>query len=234
MPTITIGSSKGGCGKSTTAVALASEFKSANTEVCIIDADAQATVDQWYKRRSARTDQTPIPVIYAGDIPRDTEIISIIEEAKKRYAVVIIDVAGIQSQRMQYAISRSDYWIIPQQATSPDASATNALIKNDMVAIETMRGGRPIAHKVLITRTNQLIVSGNAKFVIEETKRAVPTFAQELHQCDALSAMDLYAKTLEEIQTDGDAKADKPRAWAQAIIREMLEDMSTNRKSEAA
>ena len=46
--------------------------------------------------------------------------------------------------------------------------------------------------------------------------------------------MDLYAKTLEEIQTDGDAKADKPRAWAQAIIREMLEDMSTNRKSEAA
>ena len=226
MPTITIASSKGGCGKSTTAVALASEFKSAGTDVCIIDADAQATVFNSHRRRTANSAASEIRVFYAGDISRDTEIISIIEDAKQKYRVVLIDVAGVQSQRMQYAVSRSDYWIIPQQATSPDAAATNALLKNDMLAIQTMRGGLPIAHKVLITRTNPLIVSNNARYVIEETAKVVPTFSDELHQYDAFAAMDLYAKTLDEIQADENAKADKARAITQSIIRELLEDMS--------
>ena len=38
--------------------------------------------------------------------------------------------------------------------------------------------------------------------------------------------MDLYAKTLDEIQADENAKADKARAITQSIIRELLEDMS--------
>ena len=50
MPTIVFASPKGGAGKSTSAVLLATELAAKNASVTIIDADPNRPVSRWAKR----------------------------------------------------------------------------------------------------------------------------------------------------------------------------------------
>ncbi|MDE2439458.1 MAG: ParA family protein [Betaproteobacteria bacterium] len=222
MPIITVGSPKGGCGKTTTVLALASEIRSSGHEVCIIDADDQLSAFNWYQSWKPKD---RITVLNASNLARDIEIRAHIIEAAKEHTFVIIDPAGRAAQRMQWAASLSDYWIIPQQPTALDVDATRKILEEDMEAVVGMRGGRPIPFRVLITRTNPLIDSMNVKHVIEATKQHAPIFDAQLRQYDAFPAMGLYHMTLEEIQAAKLANADRPRLFAQQILAQILEDL---------
>jgi chromosome partitioning protein len=222
MPIITVGSPKGGCGKTTTVLALASEIRSSGHEVCIIDADDQLSAFNWYQSWKPKD---RIKVLNASSLARDIEIRDHIIAAAKEHSFVIIDPAGRSAQRMQWAASLSDYWIIPQQATALDVDATRKILEEDMHAVVMMRGGRVIPYRVLITRTNALIDSTNVKHVIEGTRQHAPVFDAQLRQYDAYSAMALYHMTLEEIQDAKLANADRPRLFAQHILAQMLEDI---------
>lgn len=222
MPIITVGSSKGGCGKTTTVLALASEIRSAGQEVCIIDADDQLSAFNWYEKWTAKD---RITVVNASNLTRDIEIRGHIAAAAEKYPFVIVDPAGMRSQRMQWAVSVSDMWIIPQKATSLDAAATASLLDLDMEAIIGMRGGQSIAHRILFTMTNPLILSRNERHVVESTKAKAPVFDAELQQFDAYAAMDLYGLTLEEIELQGVANASKPRRYAGQILKQAIDDI---------
>lgn len=222
MPVITVGSSKGGCGKTTTVLALASEIRSAGQGVCVIDADDQLSAYNWYEKWQAKD---RITVINASNLNRDIEIRAHITEAAAKYPFVIVDPAGMRSQRMQWAASLSDIWIIPQKATSLDAAATANLLDVDMEAIVGMRGGRPIPHRILFTMTNPLIMSRNERHVVNATKAKAPVFDAELRQYDAYAAMDLYGLTLEEVERDGVANAEKPRKYAAEVLAQTIEDI---------
>ena len=54
MPVILVGSIKGGVGKSTSALALASEIRSAGQTVHIIDTDKQNSLFRWYQDWEAK------------------------------------------------------------------------------------------------------------------------------------------------------------------------------------
>jgi chromosome partitioning protein len=224
MPIITVGSSKGGCGKTTTVLALASEIRSAGQRVCVIDADDQLSAFNWYQKWGAKD---RITVVDASNLSRDIDILAHIKKAAAEFPFVIIDPAGMRSQRMQWAASLSDLWIMPQKATSLDAAATANLLNVDMDAVVGMRGGRPITHRILFTMTNPLIVSRNERHVIASTKAKAPVFEAELRQYDAYAAMDLYGLTLEEVQSSGAANAEKPRDYAKEILAQAIADIST-------
>lgn len=222
MPVITVGSSKGGCGKTTTVLALASEIRSAGQGVCIIDADDQLSAYNWYQKWQAKD---LITVVDASSLNRDIDIRAHIKDAAAKFPFVIVDPAGMRSQRMQWAASLSDMWIIPQKATSLDAAATANLLEVDMEAIVGMRGGRPIPHRILFTMTNQLILSRNERHVVNATKAKAPVFDAELRQYDAYAAMDLYGLTLAEVQSQGVANAEKPRKYAAAVLGQTIEEI---------
>jgi chromosome partitioning protein len=231
MPIITVGSSKGGCGKTTTVLALASEIRSAGQGVCIIDADDQLSAYSWYQKWQAKDH---ITVVDASNLSRDIDILGHIKKAAAEFSFVIIDPAGMRSQRMQWAASLSDLWIIPQKATSLDAAATANLLDVDMDAVVGMRGGRSIAHRILFTMTNPLILSRNERHIVNATKAKAPVFDEELRQYDAYSAMDLYGLTLEEVATEGVANAEKPRKYAAQILRQAIEDIKAATKGEGS
>ena len=54
MPVITIAQSKGGAGKTTLALALASEFEALGGSVHMLDADRQNSLLNWYRDREAK------------------------------------------------------------------------------------------------------------------------------------------------------------------------------------
>ena len=80
MPTIVFASPKGGAGKSTSAVVLATELARARAGVTIIDADPNKPVSKWAKRPGKPENLTVV-----ADAAEDT-IIGQIDQASRQSA----------------------------------------------------------------------------------------------------------------------------------------------------
>ena len=149
MPTIVFLTPKGGAGKSTSAVLLASELANRGGAVTIIDADPNKPVSHWAKRA-----QLPKRISVVGDVSEDT-IIDQIEEAARASAFVIVDLEGTASVMASYATSRADLVIIPTQGSHLDAAESAKAIK--LVRSQEKAFGRKIPFAILFTRTSVAI-----------------------------------------------------------------------------
>lgn len=107
MPTIVFASPKGGVGKSTSAVLLATELATRGATVTTIDADPNKPLSRW-----ARRPGKPDTLAVIADVTEDF-IIDEIEKAAQKTAFVIVDLEGTASMMVGYAMSRSDLVIIP-------------------------------------------------------------------------------------------------------------------------
>ena len=75
MPVIALASPKGGCGKSTSAILLATELATRGTTVTIIDADPNRPISRWSKKPGV-----PERLTVVSDVSEDT-LIDAIEKA---------------------------------------------------------------------------------------------------------------------------------------------------------
>ena len=116
MPTIVFASPKGGSGKSTSAVLLATQLAVKGAEVTILDADANKPVSHWAKLPGKPDNLTVIASI------SENTIIDDIETAAQKTPFVVVDLEGTASMMVAYAISRADLVIIPTQGSQLDAS----------------------------------------------------------------------------------------------------------------
>ena len=114
MPTIVFANPKGGAGKSTAAVILATQLARRGVQVTILDADPNKPVSEW-ARRGALDNLTVIAQI------SEATIIDEIDAAAEKTPFVIVDLEGTASMMVAYAISRADLVIIPTQASQLDA-----------------------------------------------------------------------------------------------------------------
>src|SRR5713101_9084943 len=101
MPTIVFASPKGGAGKSTSAVLLATELALKGASVTIIDADPNKPVSQWAARQGH-----PETLTVISDVTEKT-IIDEIENAARQASFVIVDLEGTANMMVAYAISRA-------------------------------------------------------------------------------------------------------------------------------
>jgi chromosome partitioning protein len=114
MPTISFASSKGGAGKSTSAVLLATELAQRGTTVTIIDADPNQPVLRW-----SRKPGKPETLIVIGGVTEET-LIDAIDDAARKTAFVIVDLEGTASVMVAHAMTRSDLVIIPTKGSELD------------------------------------------------------------------------------------------------------------------
>src|ERR1017187_38219 len=122
MPTIVFASPKGGAGKSTSAVLLATELALKGAGATILDADPNKPVSHW-----ARRGGWPGNLTVVADIS-ESSIIDEIDNAARKAAFVVVDLEGTASMMVAYAISRADLVIIPTQGSQLDAAeATKAI-----------------------------------------------------------------------------------------------------------
>jgi chromosome partitioning protein len=121
MPTIVFASPKGGAGKSTSAVVLATELAGQGASVTVIDADPNKPVSRWAKRPGKPASFTVV------DDVSENAILDQIDQAATQTAFVIVDLEGTRSLMVGYAISRADLVIVPTQGSLLDATeAANA------------------------------------------------------------------------------------------------------------
>ena len=123
MPVITFASPKGGAGKTTAALLLATELAVKEFHVTVIDADPL----KWIKNWSQLPDK-PANLEVLADLTEDT-IIEAIDQAQSRSQFVIIDLEGTASTIVAYALSRSDFVLVPIQPSTMDARAGAMIVK---------------------------------------------------------------------------------------------------------
>lgn len=118
---ILLGSQKGGCGKSTTAVNLCAEFARTGGDVVLVDADRQGTAARWAQDRQTKT----VPVVHC--VQKFDNIRETLFDLDKRYGFVVVDAAGRDSRELRTAMTAANVLLIPFRPSQPDLDTLPAL-----------------------------------------------------------------------------------------------------------
>lgn len=219
MPVIVMASPKGGVGKSTCAVLLASEFAQMGAEVVVLDCDPNKSLTRWASHG------TPKGVTVLSEIGR-SEIVPAIRKADGDGRIVIVDLEGVASQLVSRAISQADLVIVPMQATALDAeigSEALALIREEEEAL-----GRSIRHAVVLTKTSAAVKSRVQKELEEQLRGAgIDVIEPSLVARAAFAELFSFGRDLTAMMDDPamvtGGKVEKARENAQAFAEAVYE-----------
>jgi chromosome partitioning protein len=112
---ILIGSQKGGCGKSTTAVNMSAELAGRGHDVVLVDADRQCTSANWAMDRVENPVLAKVHCVQKYENIRDTLL-----DLDKRYEYVIVDAAGRDSRELRTGMTAAHILIVPFRPSQPD------------------------------------------------------------------------------------------------------------------
>ncbi|GAA4186909.1 hypothetical protein GCM10023069_71460 [Shinella granuli] len=106
MPVVCAANPKGGAGKSTTILAIASTLAQQGGSVTIIDADPNKPITDW------RTGKSTLPIQVISDATEGS-IRDLINTAASEAQFVFVDLEGTASRLASRAIIRADLTLIP-------------------------------------------------------------------------------------------------------------------------
>lgn len=216
MPVITFANSKGGCGKTTSALLLACELATAKP-VTIIDADPRRPLTKW-----AELPNKPAGLTVVTNQSEQT-ILDEIEEAAARDPFVVVDLEGTASRLMSYAVSQSDLVVIPLKEQQQDAQAALEVIKEIRRDMKAVR--RTIPFAVLFTMTKVVAKSRTARLINTQFRQseAVDTFAAEINERDAFAAVFATGGSVRDLDPAQVNNLDAAVANVQDFAAELIE-----------
>lgn len=231
MPVIVFVSPKGGAGKTTSALALATQIAK-RVLVTVVDADPNHPIKTWAE---------------GGDVPKNMTIISdvsdktigeAIAEAAATTPFVIVDLEGTASTIVAYAIAESDFVVVPTQGSQLDAEQASrafGLIRAHERGIQKHKPDYRLPYAVLFTRTSVAIQSRDTRHIRKSFKTGgIPFFETELNERAAFKAMFSYRQQLETLPRDAVSNVDKAIENAEEFTRELIAMISSETKKQQA
>lgn len=221
MPTIVFVSPKGGVGKTTAALVLATQIAKA-ARVTVIDADPNHPIAAWSKEA-----ELPDNLSVVADADEDN-IIEKIEEAASGSPFVIVDLEGTAAKIVLLAVSQADFVVIPTQGSQLDAEQASRAIR--VVKQQEKMSGRATPFGVLLTRTSPIIrtrTMGHIQHGLEDA--GIPVLKAQLHEREAFRAMFSFRRTLETLNPKDVPNLDKAVANAAQIAAEIIEKLREGR-----
>jgi chromosome partitioning protein len=123
-PVISFATSKGGSGKSTALIILASVFAHEGGKVAVIDTDPNETVWRWSQKPGLPANVT------AFKARSDDELLDAIDGARATgHQLILVDVEGRASALGNVAISAANLTVIPVRPSEPDGVEASKTIK---------------------------------------------------------------------------------------------------------
>jgi chromosome partitioning protein len=217
MPVVALASSKGGCGKSTTALILASAILAAGYKVRIIDADRSARLVRW-DRHGTESGSKPAEVSVIG--ADEKTLRAEIERGKKEADIVIIDVEGSANMSVALAIGHADAVIVPANPSAPDvedAIATVALIRDTEGMLR-----RPIPHGLLWSRVPSAIRSREFAALEEQVEQGGIPVLGRIVERTAYKSLFSYATLLGQLPSKDVPGLDKARDEANRLAEAVV------------
>jgi chromosome partitioning protein len=167
MAVISIGNPKGGAGKTTLALVLADTLATSGAKVSVIDADPNAIIEKWARKREAAGRELPYRVIPR---PTESEMIGTIDRVSKEDEFVIIDLEGSASRMTSRALARSHMVLVPFNLSPIDAELAAQAVRAIKEEEEALQ--RNIPFRLVRSRTNAAIATKTAKRIVEAINAA--------------------------------------------------------------
>jgi chromosome partitioning protein len=227
MPTIVFASPKGGAGKSTSAVVLATELAGRGAAVAIVDADPNKPVSRWATRPGK-----PESLTVVADVSEDS-ILDQIDQAARQAAFVIVDLEGTASLMVGYAISRADLVIVPTQGSLLDATEAVKAIR--LIRNMEKTAGKTIPAAILFTRTSAAIRPRSLQAIEAEfAQSGVRVLETQMHERNAFRAIFSFGGPLSGLDRSQVSNVPAAIANARAFAAEVLSILKSATVGEAA
>jgi chromosome partitioning protein len=151
MPVITFANAKGGAGKTTAALILATELARQGYRVTILDADPQRWISHWHEVSGVQRNLSVISEVSMGSLQGH------LRENRATTDYFIIDLAGARDAMVATAIGLSDHVMIPVQGCAMDARGGAQIL--ELLQQLDAKAGIRIAHSVVLTRMNAMVTT---------------------------------------------------------------------------
>lgn len=208
---ILIGSQKGGCGKSTTAVNICAALAQNGADVVLVDADRQCTAANWALDRSANSDLPTVHCVQKYENIRDTLI-----DLDKRYEFVIVDAAGRDSRELRTGMTAANILLVPFRPSQPDLD-TLPNLREIIVTARDLNPELVVFGLITMAPTNP---------VINETEEA-KEYLQDYPEIQLLNTIIRDRKVYRDAMSDGLGVVEmtNPKATEEikGLIKEVLQ-----------
>ncbi|MES5099594.1 ParA family protein [Agrobacterium sp. BA1120] len=149
MPVITFANTKGGAGKTTAVLLLATELARTGHRVTVLDADPQLWISRWSEMSGQMQNLAVISHVTMASL--ETHI----RENRSNTDCFIIDLPGTKSPLLTMALGISDHVIIPVQGSAMDARGAAEVLEH--IEFLNRKMGMKIDHSVVLTRVNAMV-----------------------------------------------------------------------------
>lgn len=226
MPIICAANPKGGAGKSTTILTVASVLVEQGAKVTIIDADPNKPITDWRNGNS----KADIEVI--SDVT-ESSIRDAINEASERSQFVFIDLEGTASRMTSRAIMRADLTIIPLSGSALEAKQAARAVK--LVRESSEDAGRDLPFVLSFNRTSPppFVKKIEREITAQMRSNNLPVLETHLHNRVAYNSMFMERLSLFELDPEKVSKLEPAIANAIQLTGEILEFIRLKAKEAA-
>lgn len=151
MPVITFANTKGGAGKTTVALVLASELARQSRRVAIIDADPQQWVSRWSRLSGKAVNFTVVPEVTKDNLEKTVKAL------KKKVDYIVVDLPCGLTPLLGKALGVSDHVFVPVQGCAMDAVGGAQVL--EILKELAIQCDIRIPHSVVLTRISSLITT---------------------------------------------------------------------------
>lgn len=151
MAVITFANTKGGAGKTTAVLLLASELARRGLRICVIDTDPQRWLSKWREAAGHRVDLSVITYVSATSLQQH------VLDNRRKFDHVIVDLPGAQSPLLATAVGLSNHVLIPVQGSTMDAQGGAQVL--ELLRYLDDRASIKIPHSVVLSRVNSMVTT---------------------------------------------------------------------------
>jgi chromosome partitioning protein len=216
---IACASSKGGCGKTTLAVAIAGVYASNGSSVLLVDADSRKRLqEEWY---NPETLSPKIKVISSRVEDVETDV----SKNRDVFDVIIIDVEGSANWALAQALQVAHFSLVPSNVSFQDLKDAQK-VYNYVESIN--KESKRYRHCWIVwNRVPTAIRSKEMKATMDEAVTSGLPILTTIHERDAYKAMFSYQTTLDKLREDeavpSAGKAEQEIAILISAMHEKLE-----------
>ena len=216
MPVISFANTKGGAGKTTALLLLATELIRRGSRVCVIDTDPQRWISRWFEHATTSRDQFSLATYVTAATLQRT-----VEDARSKFDYVLVDLPGSQSPLLATAIGLSQHILIPIQGSSMDAQGGAQVL--EILAYLNNRANIVIPHSVVLSRVNSMVTT-RAMLAVKGllAQRSVHVLGTPLIERAAFRDMFDFKTHLHLMDPEKVSNLDKAVANAEAFTDEVL------------
>ncbi|APO75426.1 chromosome partitioning ParA-like protein [Rhizobium etli 8C-3] len=151
MPVITFANTKGGAGKTTAVLLLATELARKGYRITILDADPQHWISRWHEISGHVPNIQVIDFVTSASLPQH------VSENKHSTDYFIIDLPGARNPLLATAVGLSDHVLIPIQGCAMDARGGAQVL--ELLQYLDEKAGIRIGHSVVLTRVSSMVTT---------------------------------------------------------------------------